>query len=730
MKGKLTLIILFVTIQIIFAKVEDTVFIRGADISFTPQIEDLGGKYKQNGQVRDVLDIFKESGVNYIRLRLWHTPSNGYCGLEKTLQFAKRIKSKGFKFLLDFHYSDTWADPGSQTKPAAWQNLKFDNLKDSVYEYTKNVIQAFMNQNVLPDMVQTGNEITNGMLWPDGKLDGNNNWGSFTDLLKYAIKGVRDAAGTDSVKIMIHIDNGGNNQTSRWFFDNLLAQGVSFDIIGLSYYPWWNGALDLLQNNMNDLAVRYNKPIIVVETAYPWTTDPFDGNTNIVGSSSSLLPAFPATVKGQKNYLMTLIKDIKSTTNKKALGFFYWEPAYISVQPLGSVWENLTTFDFSGGALTSLNAFQNNDTMSFINATFRVNTATVGDTLKTNGFLQMRGMVNGQSQGVLPSGETLTQNANSEVIFNNTGGDYWTYTLSMYPNDTLLYKYWAGYGKYVSINSNSGLENDIIPYDNSNIKTRLFIAGQNDTVLATEYFNASFQARPQFWSPFIHKQDSIGVLFRVNISNLINKGLFVSDNINRIGVRGDSQTSAGVLAWDKTNIVLQKEINAGDSSSFYSAVAYFPGNTVKAGTYINYKFYVENSTFGGWESGIGNRYFSFPNSDTTLFWAYFNNANPLSVNSNKTAPGEFCLYPNYPNPFNPETTIKYSLPQKSIVNIKVYDLLGRNVRTLVNEEVQAGVHFTVWNGKDSSEKPLSSGIYMIRLEAGNFSFTQKALLLK
>ncbi len=153
------------------AQPDSTQFIKGADVSFIPQIEDLGGVYKVNGIPQEPLRIFKDHGFNFIRLKLWHTPSENYNNLEKILYMARRIKDRNLKFLLDFHYSDTWADPGRQRKPAAWVGLPFEVLKDSVYVYTKSVMQALCNQQTLPEMVQIGNEITPGMLWNDGRVN-------------------------------------------------------------------------------------------------------------------------------------------------------------------------------------------------------------------------------------------------------------------------------------------------------------------------------------------------------------------------------------------------------------------------------------------------------------------------------------------------------------------------------------------------------------------------------
>jgi arabinogalactan endo-1,4-beta-galactosidase len=211
-------------------------------------------------------------------------------------------------------------------------------------------------------MVQIGNEIICGMLWNDGRICEQYNtpqqWTNLGSLLKEGISGVNDAIDVnDSVKIMIHTDRGGDNAGARWFYDGLLAQNVSFDIIGLSYYPWWQGTLIDLQNNLNDLSTRYSKEIVVVETAYPWTLSWNDNTTNLVGNSSQLLAGYPAAVQGQKDFLVDLINIVSNTINGKGSGVFYWEPDWISTQTFGSPWENLALFDFSGELLTSIYAF-------------------------------------------------------------------------------------------------------------------------------------------------------------------------------------------------------------------------------------------------------------------------------------------------------------------------------------------------------------------------------------
>ncbi len=240
----------------------------GADISFLPELEAKGIHFSDKGREKDAIAILKDHGFNYIRLRIFNDPANdsgyspgkGFCDLQHTLQMARRIKSAGLRFLLDFHYSDTWADPGKQYKPAAWKSLSFDQLTKALHDYTSDVLQALKRQNTLPDMVQVGNEINHGIVWPDGRI---NNPDNLSRLLKAGISAVEEVA--PAAVIMLHIALGGQHDESVFFIDNMLARGVQFDVIGLSYYPKWHGSLDDLKNNLTLLAKSYKQDIIVVE---------------------------------------------------------------------------------------------------------------------------------------------------------------------------------------------------------------------------------------------------------------------------------------------------------------------------------------------------------------------------------------------------------------------------------------------------------------------------------
>src|ERR1039457_3418795 len=290
----------------------------GADLSFLKQAEDRGTAFKDNNEAKPGLEIFKNHGYNWIRLRLFHTPTQLPNSLPYTIALAKSAKQLGFKFLLDFHYSDTWADPEKQFIPKAWEGQSHTGLVQAVFEYTRDTIIAFRDAGVMPDMVQIGNEVICGMLWPDGKLP--DNWDNFAELVKAGIRG-GDAGRGDNARplIMIHIDRGGDRQGTKWFFDKLNSYQIPFDVIGQSYYPWWHGSLLDLRENLIFMAAEYHKDIIVVETAYSWRPSQYqDQDANA---------PFPESPEGQRGFLDELNRIVMSTPDHRGRGVFWWEPA-------------------------------------------------------------------------------------------------------------------------------------------------------------------------------------------------------------------------------------------------------------------------------------------------------------------------------------------------------------------------------------------------------------------
>jgi arabinogalactan endo-1,4-beta-galactosidase len=318
----------------------------GADLSFLRSAEAAGVKYKDGGVVKPGLQIFADHGYNWIRLRLFHTPATQARPLPNdlayTIALAQDAKARGMKFLLDYHYSDTWADPAKQFLPKAWEGKTHAELVAAVHDYTRDTIAAFRAAGVLPDMVQIGNEITPGMLWPDGKLP--EGWDHFADLLKAGIAGVEAGRGDGPrPRIMLHIEKSGDRDRTREFFDQVLRRGVAFDVIGQSYYPWWHGTLLDLRDTLAFMAETYRKDIILVEVAYNWRPTEYLAEP----------PPFPETPEGQRDFLAAVNDVVLATPYGLGKGVFWWEPAV----PLQTRIASRGMFDADGNALPVITVF-------------------------------------------------------------------------------------------------------------------------------------------------------------------------------------------------------------------------------------------------------------------------------------------------------------------------------------------------------------------------------------
>ncbi|MFM7643733.1 MAG: arabinogalactan endo-beta-1,4-galactanase [Sphingomonadales bacterium] len=285
-----------------------TSFFKGADVSWLPQMEATGYVfYDENGNPADCLDLLMARGINAVRLRVFVHPNsdkiNGHCSPQETAVMAARAKAKGLDVMLDFHYSDTWADPAHQTKPAAWANATFAALKDSVYAHTQYTLNLVDAAGVTPKWVQIGNEIPSGLLWPDGHV---NNPGQLAQLINVGNQAVKDF--NPAIQTIVHIDQGNDNARFRWFFDLMQQNGAEFDIIGASYYPYWLGSdytitIADLGNNLQDMVTRYNKPVMVVEVGGDYWQ-----------------------VENSKDLLIATIGAALDVPNNQCLGVFYWEP--------------------------------------------------------------------------------------------------------------------------------------------------------------------------------------------------------------------------------------------------------------------------------------------------------------------------------------------------------------------------------------------------------------------
>jgi len=312
-------------------------FAKGADVGWLSQMEATGYRfYDADGTEKNGLQLLKDRGMNTIRLRVFVNPSNdrinGHCSKDETVAMAVRAKNLGMRIMIDFHYSDTWADPAHQTKPAAWANHTFSTLLTDVYNHTFEVLTALKTAGVTPEWVQIGNEIPGGMLWPEGNYT---NFGQLAQLLNKGYDATK--AINPTIKVIIHIDQGNNNSRFRWFFDNARTNNVKYDVIGLSYYPYWLNSdytvtIADLQNNLNDMVTRYNKEVMVVE----------------VGGDYTL-------VQNTKDMLTATINAVRNVPNQKGLGVIYWEPEG------EKTWSGyqLNCWQSNGKPSTALDAFRN-----------------------------------------------------------------------------------------------------------------------------------------------------------------------------------------------------------------------------------------------------------------------------------------------------------------------------------------------------------------------------------
>lgn len=358
-------------------------FIKGMDLSTLIELDKLGAKYYEHGKETGILDIMKHNNVDTIRIRIWNNPYSeegesygaGCNDVATSLKIGQLVSEAGFGVLMNFHYSDFWADPGKQIKPKAWEGMSVSELEDAIYDFTYDTMQMFLENDVNVTMVQIGNELSNGLLWPEGKVP------EYDNIAKFVNAGIRASrAVKKEIPVMIHLDNGGNNELYRRWFDEFMKRGEDFDIIGLSYYPFWHGTLQMLEDNMNDIAERYHKNLVVAEVSMGYTMKDYASFEQLTekerkgyATKPSLVEKieYPMTIQGQCDFMKDFLERISNIKENRGKGFFYWEPAWIPVAgsgwatnaslkymndpgPCGNEWANQALFDYNGNALPSL----------------------------------------------------------------------------------------------------------------------------------------------------------------------------------------------------------------------------------------------------------------------------------------------------------------------------------------------------------------------------------------
>ena len=359
---------------------------KGMDLSTLLEVEACGGRFSAGSGTADAMTILRRHGMDLVRLRLWNDPYSeagepygaGTCDLAAVTALAARAKALGCRWMLNLHYSDFWADPGKQITPKAWRGLDADGLERAVYDFTRHVLEHLTAQGLAPDMIAVGNEVTNGLLWPVGRMPAMDNIARF---LSAGLRACRDAC--PAAETVVHLDNGPDRgQYRAWFERYYAAGGADFDVIGMSYYPFWNGPIAGLAASMADAVARFGKDVMIVETSMGFTLEdyaahealPPEGRKGMAATAALAAGiGYPMTPAGQESFLRDLAAAIRAVPGGHGRGFVWWEPAWIPVPgsgwatpaalaytgergPGGNEWANQALFDYDGRALPALEA--------------------------------------------------------------------------------------------------------------------------------------------------------------------------------------------------------------------------------------------------------------------------------------------------------------------------------------------------------------------------------------
>jgi arabinogalactan endo-1,4-beta-galactosidase len=411
---------------------ENVPYYLGVDLSYVNEMEDCGGEYRIKGEVTDPFRIFSAYGANLVRVRLWHTPTwTEYSTLDDAKKTIARAKAQGMAVLLDFHYSDTWADPSKQIIPAAWAHITdVDVLAKALYDYTFGVLMDLDQAGLMPDMVQVGNEINSEILRGENESGYPINWERNAQLINAGIRAVRDAGTQASInpQVMLHIAK--PEEVEGWLLAAARASVTDFDMVGISYYPGWsNYTVDTTGRLINKLRHQFGKDVLIAETAYPWTLDSVNETAGNTLGNDFLLPDYPATPAGQKQFLIDLTQAVLSNGG---VGVIYWEPAWIST-PCHTLWgqgshrENATFFDFrEQNNVHEGITFLSHDYETPVHITFEV---TLEDTIPSDGLF-FWGDFTGLGRRLLPM-ERISSQA-------------YAVSTRLMPGETIQYAFYSG----------------------------------------------------------------------------------------------------------------------------------------------------------------------------------------------------------------------------------------------------------------------------------------------
>lgn len=357
-------------------------FLIGADLSLAKRIAESGGVYRYGGEERDLLKLLRSAGLSHARLRIFNDPTGHGAqvnDLDYTLDLARALRAEGYELYLAPHFSDGWSDPSKQITPRAWRKLDFAQLLETVQTYSRELMETFKAHDLVPKIVQVGNEITPGMLWEHGRVAGSHGtnslhwdtgelrrvgkerWQRFSALLKASISGIGEALSGEMPEIMLHIDRGADWDTCCWFFDNIAEQEVPYDLVGLSYYPFWHGMPEQLGENLHRIVERFDKDVCLAELAYPYRHHQFyrDALLENPGVWREITSRYPLSPEGQVRFVEDVTRIVMEVPGGRGRGVFYWAPEWIPIEghedeaDAEPCWGR-ALFDYDGNALPAL----------------------------------------------------------------------------------------------------------------------------------------------------------------------------------------------------------------------------------------------------------------------------------------------------------------------------------------------------------------------------------------
>ena len=683
MTHRLIFLLLFACCDIAFGQVGPNLYF-GADLSYVNEMEDCGGVYRVQGQPTDPFALFADSGTNLVRARLWHSPSwTTYSTLGDVRKTIQRTKAAGMITLLDFHYSDDWADPGKQVVPAAWEGLSFEVLKDSVYRYTFDVLLTLEADGLVPEMVQIGNEINPGFLLPHGSKS---DWTKLGVLLNEGIRAVRDVetASGQTIKIMLHVAQPEN--VHGWIASAINAGNVTdFDIIGLSYYKNWSDVpLNQLADYVSRLVTSFGREVIVVETAYPWTLAGKDGANNIL-SGAALEAGYPASPDGQRRYVADLNQAI---LNGGGNGMVYWEPAWISTGcstrwGQGSHWENATFFDF-------------NDANELLPAiSFMTDAYAPPRTAPVTVRVNMAG--HDTASGVFLAGD-MTYDASGDWQMKSMaydGDDWWSTSVDLHPHTAYRFSFYNG--------RSFAQDGESAPVNCAGD------GGQNRLISVTDEGGVY-----EFVFGTCTQEERVNVTIQVDMTAVTApSGAYVAGDLTR-NTAGQwtfkKLDSLGGSLYDSTFDLVR-----GGRYPF----AFYTGTTWNE----NEKESLPHQCATAWGT---HRTLDVPQEDFAARFRYRDCSVAITTGVAPEAPSDGMgkLLPHYPNPVTGTMTFSYDLAEQTFITLSVYDLLGREVAV-----VEEGLRYATRHEVDYDATFLPRGVYVYRLAAGAFLQSRSMVVL-